>query len=155
MDIKTLLIDNSINLNGAVLIGDIIPAYYHNSDMTVNCSNWAAATWPCDLFYMDLDGQWGLSSDGSGIYISHTDNVQPEIFIGRINTAGMGRNEIAELTYYLDKNHNYWTGKKVLNKRKALTFTQTDWNNSTFWNSVSPLYGSDNYDVVKANQLLQ
>lgn len=153
-DIKSLLIENSINLSGAVFIGDIIPAYYHNEEMTVNGTDWAAETWPCDLFYMDLDGLWEMAQDGTGCYITHIENVKPEIFVGRINTAGMGRNEIAEMKYYFDRNHNYWTGKKPLNKRKALTFTEFDWNNSTFWNCVSPLYGSNNYDVVKANQFI-
>ena len=97
---------------------------------------------------MDTNGVWTLKSDGSGWYDNHTGDVKPEIFVGRINTAYMGKDELQELKYYFDKNHQYWTGKIILNKQKALTFTGPDWNNSTFRDCVSPLYGANYYDAI-------
>lgn len=145
--IKTLIQTYATNLSGVVLVGDIIPAYYYHSV----APSWNEETFPCDLFYMDINGTWALKSDGSGVYDNHTGFVAPEIFVGRINTATMGRDEVQELKYYFDRNHQYWTGKKALNKQRALTFTETDWNYTDFWDKIAPLYGNNNYDVVKAD----
>ena len=149
--IKSLILSYSNNLNGVVMIGYIAPAFYYNAATSTGSTNWQEDTYPCDLFYMDLDGTWQLKNDGSGKYDDHTGNVKPEIFVGRINTSAMNNDEIEDLMHYMDRNHRYWTGKKVLNKQRALTFTYQDWNTSDFWNSVSPLYGNSYYDAVKAN----
>lgn len=150
--IRALIQSYSTNLDGTVLIGDIIPAfYYHPDSIESDTISWEEETFPCDLYYMDINGTWQLKNDGSGAYDGHTGNVKPEIFVGRINTATMGRDEIQELIYYFDKDHQYWTGQKALNKQRALTFTGPDWNNTNFWDSVAPLYGNNYYDVVQAD----
>ena len=146
--IRAIIKAYSTNLNGVVLIGDIAPAIYYHSATSTGNTTWEEDYFPCDLYYMDLDGTWHLKGDGSGWYNEHTGDVRPEIFVGRINTATMGRNEITELKYYFDKNHQYWTGQKVLNKKRALTFTGPDWNNANFRESVEPLYGVNFYDEV-------
>lgn len=142
--IRSLIQAYSTDLNGVVLIGDIIPAFYYHG----TAPTWEEETFPCDLFFMDIDGTWQLMNDGSGIYDGHTGNVAPEIFVGRINTATMGRNEIPELKWYFDKNHQFYMGQKVLNKQRAATFTYSDWDDVIFRTSVSPLYGSNYYDAV-------
>lgn len=85
-DIKQLITSNATNLNGVVLIGDIIAAWY---EIQNDHNKHEYRTWPCDLYYMDLDGSWE-DGDGNGIYDTHTGKVQPEIFVGRISTANMG-----------------------------------------------------------------
>lgn len=150
--IRALIQTYATNLNGVVLIGDIVPAIYYHTATSTGSTDWEEDHFPCDLYYMDLDGTWHLKSDGSGWYNEHTGNVKPEIFVGRINTATMGRNEINELKYYFDKNHQYWTGQKVVNKRRALTFTGSDWDNAYFRESVEPLYGSNFYDTVSGTE---
>ena len=145
--IRSVIQSYSANLNGVVLIGDIAPALYNQAA----ASTWNADQFPCDLFYMDLNGTWHLKAGSTDEYDDHTGNVKPEVFVGRINTANMGRSEIQELKWFFDKDHRYWIGQKSLNKQRALTFTETDWNHSTFWNSVAPLYGNNYYDVVKAD----
>lgn len=146
--IRSLIQTYAMGLNGVVLIGDIVPAYYYHSAVP---PTWEEESFPCDLYYMDINGTWSLKNDGTGVYDNHTGSVIPELFIGRINTATMGRDEVQELKYYFDKNHQYWTGKKALNKQRALTFTETDWNYTDFWDKIAPLYGNSYYDAVKAD----
>ena len=148
--IKSIIQSYSNNLSGAVFVGYIAPAYYYNASTSTGSTNWYEDYYPCDLFYMDLDGNWSLKSGHFDWYDNHTGNVKPEIFVGRINTSSMPIDEIEELIYYLERNHKYWAGKKTLNKQRALTFTGPDWDESSFWNSVAPLYGNSHYDAVKA-----
>lgn len=146
-DVKNLIVTQSTNLSGVVFIGDIIEANYYATQY----STFSAETFPCDLYYMDLNGTW--TDDGTGILTSHTGDVKPEIFVGRINSAGMGGNELDEIKLFFDRDHDYWIGKNVLNKRYALTFTGPDWIKfDYFLNDISSLYGMDNFDIVKAEQ---
>lgn len=148
-DVKNLIVSQSTNLSGVVFVGDIIEANYYASQY----SSFSAETFPCDLYYMDFNGTW--TDDGAGILTSHTGNVKPEIFVGRINSTGMGGDELNEIKLFFDRDHDYWIGRNALNKRYALTFTEEDWNNNTFWSAVSPLYGSDNFDIIKAHQFTE
>lgn len=126
-DIRNLIISDSLNLNGVVFVGDIIPAYYHMDSTKYWGEKWKEETFPCDLYYMDLDGGWDIMNDGSGRYYAHDNNVKPEIFVGRINTSNFGRNELNELRCFFDKSHQFWTGKKTLNKGKSLSYTYKEW----------------------------
>ena len=152
--VKSLIQNYSTNLNGAVLVGDIAHTYFYHPDSKVRGDIiWEEEYFPCDLYYMDLNGNWELKTGQVNTYDKHTMDVQPEIFVGRINTSAMGRNEIQELKWYFDKNHQYYTGRTALNKQKALTFTGPDWDDSwrEFRGGVSPLYGSNYYDAVYGN----
>ncbi len=149
--IRSIIQAYSTNLNGVVLIGDIAFAYYYQPRVVIDSVVWREDKFPCDLFYMDLNGEWHLKAGSTDEYDDHKGNVKPEVFVGHINTANMGRSEMQELKWFFDKDHQYWTGKKKLNKQRALTFTETDWNTPSFWNSVAPLYGNNYYDVVKAD----
>ena len=153
--IRSLIQTYATGLNGTVLIGDIAHTYFYHPDL-ISGSNtlWVHETFPCDLFYMDLNGSWDLKSEESIIYDRHTGDVKPEVFVGRINTSTMGRAEIQELKYFFDKDHTYWTGKKALNKQRALTFTYKDWNYPTYTESIAPLYGDDYYDAVHDSALV-
>ena len=149
--IKSLIQNYSTNLNGAVLVGNIAYTYFYHPDSIVRGDTiWKHETFPCDYYYMDLNGNWGLQTGQVNTYDTHTMDVKPEIFVGRINTSTMGRNEIQELKWYFDRNHKYWTGHKALQKQRGLTFTGPDWASSSleFIEGVSPLYGSNYYDQV-------
>lgn len=66
---------------------------------------------PCDLYFMDLDGLWQDLNYGDGVLDSHTagsGDRDPEIWVGRINPSTMtGINEITEINNYLARNHLY------------------------------------------------
>lgn len=153
-EIKGIINSYSTDLNGAVLIGDIAYInYYHPDSIVRGDTLWKAELFPCDLYYMDFNGSWTLRSGSADSLVAHyggAGDVEPEIFVGRINTATMGRAELQELMFFFDRDHQYWTGKKVLNKQRAVTFTGKDWDEwwREFRGGVSPLYGNDYYDAV-------
>ena len=144
-NIKSLLIANQTNLDGAVFIGEI-PAAWFEIEKDFNSTIRGYKYWPCDLYYMDLNGTW-TDADGNGIYDAHTGHVQPEIFVGRISTAralvsGDLGSEKAGLERYLDKNHKFWMGHTTVKKKFALAYIDEDWvNHSGHRESIQHLYG--------------
>jgi len=109
---------------GAVLIGDF-PVPWYEADC------WDPITheeFPCDLYYMDMDGVW-QDLDVDGLYDTHSGNVAPEVWIGRMTPSPLtfnGASEISLLHNYFRKNHLYRTGQLVLADR-ALSFIDDDW----------------------------
>ncbi len=112
---------------GAILIGDI-PVSWHFKD------GFGHETFPIDLYYMDLDGEWG-GGDGTlqNPYTTHTDgsgNVEPEIWVGRLYTGSLGylgrSEELSEA--YIDKVDDYSRGA-LTREDKALVFVDNDWYN--------------------------
>ncbi len=57
------------------MVGSIPVAWFEMSD-----DFHGAAEFPCDLFYMDLNGTWN-DPDGDGKYSGHPTNVAPEIWV--------------------------------------------------------------------------
>ena len=145
--IKNLILSEITDLDGVVFIGDIPAGWY---EVANDHNKYGYAEWPCDLYYMDTDGIWG-DSDSDGIFDSHTGNVQPEIFVGRISTANMGTivSEKSGLENYLDKNHKFWIGQLTVNKKFGLSYTDKDWANTGYFKTdIQNIYGSSNYDSI-------
>ena len=69
-DVKSILISEQEDLVGATFVGDIDEAYYETEN---DFNKYGYRSWPCDLYYMDLDGNWG-DSDGNEIFDTHTGN---------------------------------------------------------------------------------
>jgi hypothetical protein len=142
-------------LQGAVLIGDLPIAWYE-----ISC--WEPIEheeFPCDLYYMDLDGIWE-DTDGEGMYDSHSGEVDPEIWVGRLTASPMniyGADEATLLNNYFRKNHLYRIGQLPLAAR-ALLYIDDDWEGSSFsWGkAVSSAYPdptviSDPYETVDSD----
>ena len=126
-------------LTGALLIGDFpVPWYQVCED-----SGQHYQEFPCDLFFMDLDGIWqdnyhyvtnvGMVPGGDGIYDTHTANFprqseKPEIVVGRITpTPGMGPAEEV-INFYLEKLHQYRHDLGGIRQNfRALAFPDDDW----------------------------
>ena len=109
------------HIKGAILLGDLPVAWYEIKGTKKD-------EFPCDLFYMDMDGTW-VDSDKNGKYDAHTSSQQPEIFIGRLTPsplAGSWGTEAALLENYLRKAHLYRTGGMSVPDR-ALAFQDDDW----------------------------
>ncbi|GAJ16437.1 unnamed protein product, partial [marine sediment metagenome] len=89
-DMKAQLVslNMSYNVTGAVLIGDLPVAwFYHIHDIAGNYEE----EFPCDLFLMDLDGEWN-DTNGDGMYDIHTNgsgDTAPEIYVGRIDASNI------------------------------------------------------------------
>ncbi|MCD6459515.1 hypothetical protein J7L67_02475 [bacterium] len=118
------------NIEGAIFIGDLpVVTFEIDSDY----GNGSYASFPCDLYYMDLDGDW-IDSDGNGRYDLHTPgsgDYKPEIWLGRltsstINSATM--DEVGLIRNYLTKNHLYRTGQ-LTSTHRAFLAHERDWDN--------------------------
>ncbi|MBA7477865.1 hypothetical protein ES707_13280 [subsurface metagenome] len=121
----------SEGLVGCVLVGDFpVPWYEMDDDFEGVYSDF-----PCDLYYMDLDGNWE-DFDNNGRFDSHTSgtgDVAPEIWLGRLTTSTLTwGNEISLLQNYFRKVHAYKTDELSLPKR-ALAYLDDDWIYSNTW----------------------
>ncbi len=152
-DIKELIISHQQNLMGAVLIGNIDAPFY-------KINKWSDTTivdkFPCDLYYMDLDGEWIF--DDNDTIIDHTTNARPEIFVARISAEHMNNfiNPIKGLKKYFDKNHNYWIGKYDEINKFALAYTDKDWAaDYGFSHEIRYLYNPQHYEACQYDTLLQ
>lgn len=112
-------------LVGAILIGDIPVSWYYKD-------GFGDETFPIDLYYMDLDGEWG-GGDGTqhNPYTTHTDengDVEPEIWVGRLYTDSLGSLGSSEelLEGYIDRVDDYSRGV-LTREEKALVFVDNDW----------------------------
>lgn len=132
--VRTLLNDTlDEGLVGAVLIGDVIEAWYEMD----NPSPWGHEEFPIDYYYMDLDGIWG-DADTDGKFDSHTGNPDPEIWVGRLKPSILG-NEIGDMENYLDKNRGYKNGSLTL-PHNSLVYIDDDWAPwATSWNNSAAL----------------
>lgn len=141
-NIKQRILANSNNLLGVVLIGDIDVALF---ELPNDHSEYGYRNWPCDLYYMDLDGVW-TDSDNNGIFDSHTGNIQPEIFVGRIDATNIGnqRNKMQALANFFERDHSYWVSC-IHHIHQALSYTNKDWINSQdIVSGIDNLYGVAN-----------
>lgn len=150
IDIKNLILNDSTNLDGIVLIGDIAPASYEADDVI---NNYHHTSWLCDMYFMDLDAIWN-DYDHDLTFDNYNGDFNPEVFVGRIFTkkVGNGGNEINLFNNYMDKNHGFWIGHRHVNKEFALSYTDLSWKGSyDIVNGIKELYGNTKYDHITAN----
>jgi len=123
VDLRTYLKNKlASGLRGAVLIGDLPVAWF---EMNV----WGEEEFPCDLYFMDLDGTW-TDSNNNGLFDQHTagtGDVGPEIWVGRIVASRQTwGGEVQLIENYFAKNHAYRTQTLSLPNR-ALSYVDDDW----------------------------
>jgi len=151
-ELKSFIQNRSNNLIGCVLVGKFTNAWY---EIENDYGRYGYQNFPCDLFLMDLDGEWIDAETNApmqkGVYDSHihgSGDRYPEIFLGRIDASTRSCNEIVRLIYYFNKNHNYWSGITTLNKYGC---TYIDFEpalqNIDFY--MHKLYGASGYDLIK------
>jgi hypothetical protein len=126
----------SAHLIGAALIGRLPYAEFHHDEVV---GSFPASTFICDLFLMDLDGDWTDDSPTDGIYDGHSaepfvSDIFPEIFIGRIDPTCLSwkTNVSDEVNKYLARIHEYRTGG-VQRARRALVYVDDDWAYEVPW----------------------
>ncbi len=105
----------SFNPVGALLVG-AIPAPWYEID---------GDQFPCDLYYMDLNGTW-TDPDGNGKFNSHTGDLHPEIWMGRVWTPTANGNDAALINDYFTRNHKFRLGQ-LGHARSALAYVDDDW----------------------------
>ena len=145
------------SLAGAILIGNIPHVVYEmNQDW-----GWGEEyeDFPCDLFYMDLDGTWSdtnqLPPFAAGKYDTRGGNQDLEIWVSRLkadNLPALG-GEIDLLNAYFRKAHRYRTGQ-MRPARRALMFNDDDW--ATMMaddaEATGGNYGDDHLRVVRDDE---
>ena len=139
-DLKSVL-QGTVNIDGAIFVG-FLPCAWYEEDY------WAPEEFPCELYFMDLDGLW-TDTDSDSLLDSHTGDVAPEIWLGRIDAhaADFG-SEIQMLSLYFQKNHLYRTGSLTPPSR-ALAYIDDDWSSYTDC-GLNSIYGAPNVTVVNS-----
>ncbi|MCX7974375.1 MAG: hypothetical protein N3B16_07720, partial [Candidatus Aminicenantes bacterium] len=153
-DIKALIQQEFwlAGLDGVVLLGKQPAAWFEvPNDHYWWQGGYGYADWTCDLFLMDLDGLWqDLNVNGKyDSHISGLGDIDAEVFVGRIDPSTMGYygHEVDLFCQYMDKNHNYWTGK-VKPYRLGLVYSDYDWRQySTAY--FRHLFGLEDYDDLR------
>jgi len=125
---------DSVGLVGALLVGDL-PVPWHES-------TWDDGTYenyPCDYFYMDLNGDW-LDNDTNGIYDQHSGDRLPEIWVGRMAASPLSGNEADYVNNLLAKIASYRDGL-LAQPQRGLTFIDDDW---SYWETcgMDSIYSS-------------
>jgi hypothetical protein len=138
-------------MTSAVLVGDLPIAWFQMLDDFNNQGvNGGYEEFPCDLFFMDLDGTWkdslardtldSLVPGSDSIYDVHEGNITPEIAVSRLPASRIGNAETL-LASYFDKDHRYRNQDLPVTDR-ALVYIDDDWQPwATEWDSnVGLLY---------------
>jgi hypothetical protein len=115
------------NIEGAVLIGNLPAAWFYHPA----AGQFAADTFICDLYLMDLDGDWwDLNIDT--IYDKHnasTGDIYPEIHVSRIDASSRtlgGASNANNIIMLLNRIHTYRIGG-VARTHRAITYIDDDW----------------------------
>ena len=147
--LKSLIIDYWNNcyqndLCGVIFIGSLGEAFY---EIENDHGKYGYKNWPCDLYFMDLDGNW-IDSDNNGIYDVHTGDVGPEIFMARLSIQGLSAvgDEIPAIRKQLRKSHDFWWKSSYNVSDKALCYIDEDWCYDYRFplSDLNPIYGSNN-----------
>jgi Ca2+-binding RTX toxin-like protein len=124
------------SLDGALFVGDLPIVEFTSED---NWSGVSQSTYPHDLYFMDLDGQYILRENAVDL---HTGDVGPEIYISRLTSGNLGgitdSSEIELLNAYFEKVHLVRTGQISYGDR-GIIFADDSWQDS-FASAFSSLY---------------
>jgi hypothetical protein len=119
--------------DAVVFVGDITAAWAEVSE----------AVFPCDLFYMDLDGHWE-DADLDGDYEIHTagsGDEGPEVYVARINARTLEYDSESNMVNgYLAKAHAYRAGA-LTQPWRGLEYVDEDWHN--MYVALDQVYGDD------------
>ena len=112
---------------GAILIGELpVPWFEMEEDFGKDSGvqkDWVQ--FPCDLYYMDLDGTWS-DENSNGVFDAHTGSWQPEIYIGNLFAYNLSWNEAQIIKNYLERNHRYrW--RELEKVGAGLSYCDDDW----------------------------
>jgi len=121
---------------GAVLVGDLPEVIFEMDD-----SYGSYESFPCDLYFMDVDGEWA-DNDSNGKLDYHGGDLEADIWISRIKPSMIPTELESTLTIdYFGRVHSYFMGDLRMN-HTALLYVDDDWapwGDLYAWN-ISELY---------------
>jgi hypothetical protein len=114
---------------GAVLVGDLPQAWYELYEDFDNNGlpdpPYTMVQFPCDLYYMDLDGEW-YDGNLNGILDTHLGAWEPDVFVGRILASTLPGDPVELIRNYFNKNHAFRTHQLYL-PGQGLAYIDDDW----------------------------
>lgn len=116
-------------IRGSFLIGNLPVAFYEMPMLNDDGDTTGWNFFPCDLYFMDTDGEWIDNERDNGFYDDHTGAVYPDMWVGRLYTPTMTFHDVTEtqlVKRYLQKVHDYRKGTLRL-KDQALCYVTKDW----------------------------
>lgn len=133
-DVKKYLQGKQSYLKGAFFIGDLPAAWF----------KYDGDEFPIDLYFMDLDGSW-IDANNDGVFDNHTGNVNPEIYLGRIDGS------VSELKAYFKKVEAFKKGELSLPNR-FLAYVDDDWTsfhyNGPYYYGLENIFSEQEVDLV-------
>lgn len=119
--IKSKIIPHfKIYVVGVLMVGNLPVAWFEMPD-----DFHGPAEFPCDLYYMDLDGTW-KDPDNDGKFSEHSSWIQPDIWVGRLWTPTANGNDAVLLNDYFNRNHRFRKGLFGC-YNNALAYVDDDW----------------------------
>ena len=119
-------IKGKLPIGGVVMVGSMPVAWFEMDDDFEDANgNPTHSEFPCDLYFMDLNGTWN-DPDNDGKFSQHPSGVQPEIWVGRLWTPAGNGNDAALLNDYFGRNHRFRKGLFSYSNR-ALAYVDDDW----------------------------
>ncbi|MHA1266823.1 MAG: C25 family cysteine peptidase [Candidatus Helarchaeota archaeon] len=148
VNLKTNILTHS-NIDGVIFVGKMPYVLYNVSTPSIDI-------FPCDLYFMDLDGQW-TDADGNLIFESHTAGTgdrDPEIWVGRIDASTMigGMNETDAISAYLSKVHQYREGT-LRAPHSSLLYIDDDWDDWASEWANSSVYAYTNQTIIASENI--
>ena len=116
-----LITSHENGMTGAVLLGDLPEMTFEMDD-----SFGSYDSFPCDLYFMDLDGVW-MDNNSNNKMDYHGGDLEADIWISRIKPSVITTELENTLTKeYFGKVHDYFTGELSSN-HTALLYIDDDW----------------------------
>ena len=122
---KAFILANQAGLTGVVFVGAVPVPWF---EMEHDFGDGDYTDFPCDLYYMELDGTW-TDTDHNGKYDlleAGSGDQGPEIFVGHIDASMMTGDEAQMINDYFDKNHTWWA-RTITCPEFGMTYTEDDW----------------------------
>ncbi len=125
------------SLAGAVLVGEIPYIIYEMNQDWGEGGGVEYEDFPCDFFYMDLNGRWSDFTNAppfsAGKYDSWSGDTNLEIWVSRLKAANLSPlgTETFLLNNYFAKDHAY-RDRTLVPDRRALVYVDDPW-----WNMVT------------------
>lgn len=150
--LRSLIISYQDKLCGVFFIGSLGEAFF---EIENDYNDYGYRYWPCDLFFMDLDGNW-IDNDGNGIYDEHTGNQAPDVFFGRLSGTGMSflGSEVSLIRRQLQKSHSFWWKSSYNMSDTTLNYVYLTWIFEHIPNYPASVFQGMKYDDVRMNMNL-
>ncbi len=146
-EIKDALISHyeEDDLEGVIFIGDLpVVQYFNQNDF------FGTDQFPCDLWYMDLDGTFQKYNNQDHVFTDHSGNKDPEIWLSRITASVLESyfgDEVTVVNEYFARVKNRMYGEDDMERKYVIAGQKSEWRNLESENIGDMGYDSDNIDT--------